>query len=70
MGTKTFPQAVVRCCYRWRYRQLHFADRFKNYVRHITALVNMSDDGGSTGVLRDEYGVLPPVSASNEGDGV
>lgn len=26
----------------------------------ITALVNMLDDGGSTGVLRDELGVLPP----------
>ncbi|MEI6280971.1 MAG: gluconeogenesis factor YvcK family protein [bacterium] len=26
----------------------------------ITALVSMSDDGGSTGVLRDELGVLPP----------
>jgi uncharacterized cofD-like protein len=26
----------------------------------ISALVSMSDDGGSTGVLRDELGVLPP----------
>jgi uncharacterized cofD-like protein len=26
----------------------------------LTALVAMSDDGGSTGVLRDELGVLPP----------
>ncbi len=25
----------------------------------ITALVSMADDGGSTGVLRDELGVLP-----------
>lgn len=32
----------------------------KNYSRHITALVNMVDDGGSTGMLRDELGVLPP----------
>lgn len=32
----------------------------KHYTRHITALVNMADDGGSTGVLRDELGVLPP----------
>jgi uncharacterized cofD-like protein len=32
----------------------------KNYTRHITALVNMADDGGSTGVLRDELGALPP----------
>lgn len=32
----------------------------KHYVRDITALVSMSDDGGSTGVLRDELGALPP----------
>ncbi len=32
----------------------------KEYVQDITALVNMADDGGSTGVLRDELGVLPP----------
>jgi uncharacterized cofD-like protein len=31
----------------------------KNYAQHITALVNMADDGGSTGALRDELGVLP-----------
>jgi uncharacterized cofD-like protein len=32
----------------------------KHYVNDITAIVNMVDDGGSTGVLRDELGVLPP----------
>lgn len=32
----------------------------KHYARDITALVNMADDGGSTGQLRDELGVLPP----------
>ena len=32
----------------------------KHYTHHVTALVNMADDGGSTGVLRDELGVLPP----------
>lgn len=32
----------------------------KQYVHDITALVNMADDGGSTGQLRDELGVLPP----------
>ncbi|CAM0117535.1 uridine diphosphate-N-acetylglucosamine-binding protein YvcK [Rhabdochlamydiaceae symbiont of Dictyostelium giganteum] len=26
----------------------------------ITAIVSMADDGGSTGILRDELGVLPP----------
>ncbi len=32
----------------------------KKYLRQITALVSMADDGGSTGVLRDELGALPP----------
>lgn len=32
----------------------------KGLTSDITALVNMADDGGSTGVLRDELGVLPP----------
>jgi uncharacterized cofD-like protein len=32
----------------------------KFHADDITALVNMVDDGGSTGVLRDELGVLPP----------
>ncbi len=31
----------------------------RQYAR-LTALVNMADDGGSTGQLRDELGVLPP----------
>lgn len=32
----------------------------KNHTSRIAALVNMADDGGSTGQLRDELGVLPP----------
>lgn len=32
----------------------------KQITPAITALVSMADDGGSTGVLRDELGVLPP----------
>ena len=32
----------------------------KDHTSQIAALVNMVDDGGSTGVLRDELGVLPP----------
>lgn len=32
----------------------------KKLTPDITAIVNMSDDGGSTGRLRDELGVLPP----------
>lgn len=32
----------------------------KEYPVNISAIVSMADDGGSTGVLRDELGVLPP----------
>jgi uncharacterized cofD-like protein len=32
----------------------------KYYAHDITAIVNMVDDGGSTGQLRDDLGVLPP----------
>lgn len=32
----------------------------KKYPVDISAVVSMADDGGSTGVLRDELGVLPP----------
>lgn len=32
----------------------------KEYTSALTALVNMADNGGSTGQLRDELGVLPP----------
>ena len=32
----------------------------KKYTKQLAALVNMADDGGSTGVLRDELGTLPP----------
>lgn len=34
--------------------------QLKHYTKHVTALVNMADNGGSTGVLRDELGALPP----------
>jgi uncharacterized cofD-like protein len=33
---------------------------FKRSFDSITALVNMADNGGSSGMLRDELGVLPP----------
>src|SRR3989338_10208038 len=31
----------------------------KKYPVELTAIVSMADDGGSTGVLRDEFGMLP-----------
>ena len=32
----------------------------KKYEANLTAIVAMTDSGGSTGILRDELGVLPP----------
>jgi len=32
----------------------------RSYPVDISAVVSMADDGGSTGILRDELGVLPP----------
>lgn len=32
----------------------------KKYPVDVSAIVSMADDGGSTGILRDELGVLPP----------
>ena len=32
----------------------------KNYHLELSAIVTMMDDGGSSGVLRDEFGTLPP----------
>ncbi len=32
----------------------------RNYPVHLTSIVSMADNGGSTGRLRDQYGVLPP----------
>ncbi len=32
----------------------------REHTSKIAAIVNMADDGGSTGVLRDELGALPP----------
>ena len=36
---------------------------FKKYFDNLTAIVTMSDNGSSTGQLRDELGVLPPGDA-------
>ncbi|MDR1511374.1 MAG: YvcK family protein [Endomicrobium sp.] len=37
----------------------------KKYNKSITAVVNMADDGGSSGKLRSEFGVLPPGDIRN-----
>ena len=37
----------------------------KEYTDNITAIVTVTDDGGGSGVLRDEYGMLPPGDIRN-----
>lgn len=32
----------------------------KQYTNDITAIVTVADDGGSSGVLREDMGMLPP----------
>mgnify|MGYP001559404546 FL=1 len=32
----------------------------KKYFSDLTAVVTMADDGGSAGILREEFGILPP----------
>ncbi len=32
----------------------------KPHFDNLTAIVTMADDGGSTGILREEFGILPP----------
>ncbi|MCA9975228.1 MAG: YvcK family protein, partial [Anaerolineales bacterium] len=37
----------------------------REYTRNITAIVTVADDGGSSGRLRRELGVLPPGDFRN-----
>ena len=37
----------------------------KKYTENITAIVTVADDGGGSGVLRDDLGMLPPGDIRN-----
>ena len=37
----------------------------KTYTENITAIVSVSDDGGGSGVLREDLGMLPPGDIRN-----
>lgn len=37
----------------------------KHFTNHITAIVTVADDGGSSGVLRSDLGMLPPGDIRN-----
>jgi len=71
--------SVVDTVYRHRYRQRGpkvvalgggtglsiLLSGLKVYTDHITAIVTVADDGGSSGALRRELGVLPPGDFRN-----
>lgn len=42
-----------------------FLRGFKQYTANITAVVTVADDGGSSGRLRNEFGILPPGDIRN-----
>ena len=44
---------------------IYFTKRLKNYSSNITAIVTVSDDGGSSGILRKQLGVQPPGDIRN-----
>src|SRR5215208_324092 len=37
----------------------------KTYTRNLTAIVTVADDGGSSGRIRESYGILPPGDIRN-----
>lgn len=37
----------------------------KNYTNNITAVVTVADDGGGSGILREDLGILPPGDIRN-----
>ncbi len=76
---ETNPETVVNAVYRYRQRErgprivtiggghgLSVLLRgLKRYTSNITAIVTVADDGGSSGRLRRELGVLPPGDFRN-----
>ncbi len=42
-----------------------FLRGLKNYTKNITAVVTVADDGGGSGVLREDLGMLPPGDIRN-----
>jgi uncharacterized cofD-like protein len=73
------PEAVVNAVYRYRQRERGpkvvaiggghglstLLRGLKQYTSNITAIVTVADDGGSSGRLRRELGVLPPGDLRN-----
>ncbi len=49
---------------RW-HGAFHYASRYKKITNNITAIVTVGDDGGSSGRLREQMGILPPGDIRN-----
>ncbi|MCK4316706.1 MAG: YvcK family protein, partial [Anaerolineae bacterium] len=73
------PETVVNAVYRYRRRErgpkivaiggghglATLLRGLKQYTSNITAVVTVADDGGSSGRLRRELGILPPGDFRN-----
>lgn len=53
------------CSHRRRDRIIDHFTGLKLYPFHITAIVTVTDDGGSSGRLRDDYDIPPPGDIRN-----
>ena len=47
------------------YVPLHGNDSPRQPIAHLAAIVTVTDDGGSSGRLRREYGMIPPGDIRN-----
>ena len=53
------------CGYRWRDRAFHHAERLKTIYKPYNCHCNSRDDGGGSGKLREDLGMLPPGDIRN-----
>ena len=59
------PSTGPHCRHWRRNRPVHAAAGAKLYIKNLTAIVTMADDGGGSGRLRQDLGMLPPgISAA------
>jgi len=49
------------CCHRWRSLNVQCSLwSQKNEEFSLSAIISVADNGGTTGLIRDKYGILPP----------
>ena len=59
------PDRLNDPCHWRRHRTPIMLEGSKTYSKHLTAVVTVTDSGRSSGVLREEFGILPPGDARN-----